>query len=94
MFSQIGTKMTNSDVRNLEPTAVWNHFADLNAVPRASKKEEQVIEFVKSFGERLGLETKVDEMGNIVIRKAASRNGRPNAHRDAISPGYGSSEKR
>ena len=59
-------------VRDLEPKTLWNHFADLNAVPRASKKEEQVIEFAKNFGESLGLETIVDEVGNVIIRKPAS----------------------
>ena len=59
-------------VRELEPTEMWNHFADLNAVPRPSKKEERVIEFAKQFGERLGLETIVDEVGNVIIRKPAS----------------------
>ena len=32
----------NEAIRQLEPTALWNHFADLNAVPRPSKKEERV----------------------------------------------------
>ncbi len=59
-------------VRNLEPKAMWNHFADLNAVPRPSKKEERVIEFIKSFGETLGLPTIVDEVGNVIIKKPAS----------------------
>ena len=45
------------EVRNLEPKALWNHFADLNAVPRPSKKEERVIEFMVNFGKSLGLET-------------------------------------
>ena len=66
------TTSENAEVRMLEPTALWNHFADLNAVPRASKKEERVIEFAKSFGEQLGLETVVDEVGNVIIRKPAS----------------------
>ena len=48
------------NVRDLEPKAVWNHFEDLNAVPRASKKEEEVIAFAKKFGEDLGLPTYVD----------------------------------
>lgn len=61
-----------SDIRNLHPQSMWNHFADLNAVPRASKKEERVIEFMKSFGENLGLDTKVDEVGNIIIKKPAT----------------------
>ncbi len=62
----------NEEVRKQEPTELWNHFADLNAVPRASKKEEQVIEFAKKFGEDLGLETIVDDVGNVIIRKPAS----------------------
>lgn len=60
------------DIRSLEPTAIWNHFADLNAVPRPSKKEERVIAFMKQFGESLGLPTSVDEVGNVIIRKAAT----------------------
>lgn len=59
-------------VRNLEPKAVWNHFADLNAVPRPSKKEERVIEFMRTFGESLGLPTEVDHIGNVFIRKPAT----------------------
>lgn len=61
-----------SDIRNLEPKALWNHFADLNAVPRASKKEQRVIAFMKAFGERLGLPTIVDEVGNVIIKKPAT----------------------
>lgn len=58
-----------NDIRNLEPKALWNHFADLNEVPRPSKKEERVIEFMKAFGEKLGLPTMVDEVGNVIIKK-------------------------
>ncbi|WP_242203698.1 aminoacyl-histidine dipeptidase [Aestuariivivens insulae] len=63
----------NSEIRQLEPKAVWNKFADLNAVPRASKKEERVIAFMKAFGEDLGLETIVDEVGNVIIKKPATK---------------------
>lgn len=59
-------------VRELEPKALWNHFADLNEVPRPSKREEKVIAFMKAFGEKLGLETIVDDVGNVIIRKPAS----------------------
>lgn len=62
----------NKEIRNLEPKVLWNHFSDLNAVPRASKKEERVIAFMKNFGEKLGLETLVDEVGNVIIRKPAT----------------------
>ncbi|MCH3885754.1 aminoacyl-histidine dipeptidase [Tenacibaculum aquimarinum] len=62
----------SSEIRNIEPTIVWNHFADLNAVPRPSKKEERVIEFAVNFGKSLGLETLTDKVGNVIIRKPAS----------------------
>ena len=59
-------------VQNLEPPSLWRHFADLNAVPRPSKKETRVIQFMVSFGESLGLRTQVDDVGNVIIRKPAS----------------------
>jgi dipeptidase D len=62
----------SQDIRNLQPTSLWNRFSDLNAVPRPSKKEERVIQFAKEFGENLGLETKVDGVGNVIIKKPAS----------------------
>jgi dipeptidase D len=62
----------NEAIRNLEPKVLWNKFADLNAVPRPSKKEERVIKFMKDFGESLNLETLEDEVGNVIIRKPAS----------------------
>lgn len=62
----------NSDIKNLEPKAVWKNFADLNAVPRPSKKEERVIQFMVDFGKNLNLQTMVDKVGNVIIRKPAS----------------------
>ena len=59
-------------IRQLEPQALWNNFADLNAVPRGSKKEERVIDFMRRFGESLGLRTTVDTTGNVVIHKPAT----------------------
>ncbi|MCT4624670.1 MAG: aminoacyl-histidine dipeptidase, partial [Schleiferiaceae bacterium] len=62
----------SQEVRSLEPKALWNNFADLNSVPRPSKKEERVIAFIKKFGEDLGLPTVVDHVGNVIIKKPAS----------------------
>ena len=62
----------NEAIRNIEPKEVWNHFTDLNAVPRPSKKEERVIAFMKAFGESLNLPTYVDEVGNVIIKKPAT----------------------
>ena len=63
----------SSEIRALEPKQLWNKFADLNAVPRPSKKEERVIQFMKDFGKDLGLETIEDEVGNVIIRKPATK---------------------
>ncbi len=62
----------NKEIRELEPVAIWKNFADLNEVPRPSKKEKRVIEFMLAFGTSLGLETFKDEVGNVIIRKPAS----------------------
>ncbi len=59
-------------ITHLEPAAIWRNFSALNAVPRPSKKEERVIAFMKNFGQSLGLETKVDETGNVIILKPAT----------------------
>lgn len=59
-------------LEQLEPKSVWQYFEALNAVPRASKKEDQVIGFMLGFGSRLGLETLQDSAGNIIIRKEAT----------------------
>ena len=56
----------------LEPQSVFDCFAQVNQVPRPSKREEKMIEFLRQFGKGLGLETEVDETGNVVIRKAAT----------------------
>lgn len=60
------------EITQIEPQIVWKNFAALNAIPRPSKKEEKVIEFIKNFGENLGLETIVDEVGNVIIKKPAT----------------------
>jgi dipeptidase D len=62
----------SQDIRELEPKAIWNKFADLNAVPRPSKKEERVISFMKDFGAALNLETIQDGVGNVIIKKPAT----------------------
>ncbi|MCL8537012.1 aminoacyl-histidine dipeptidase [Chryseobacterium gallinarum] len=60
------------ELSNIEPQIIWKNFSRLNAVPRPSKKEEKVIAFIKGFGEDLGLETSVDEVGNVIIKKPAT----------------------
>ncbi|MGE8429812.1 MAG: aminoacyl-histidine dipeptidase [Sphingobacterium sp.] len=64
--------MIDNSLDQLEPKAIWKNFAALNAVPRASKKEARVIAFMVDFGKSLGLETSVDEIGNVLIKKPAT----------------------
>ena len=56
----------------LKPKCVFDCFAKVNAVPRPSKKEEQMIAFLMEFGKNLGLETDCDSVGNVIIRKPAT----------------------
>lgn len=62
----------SQEIRNLEPKELWNNFANLNAVPRPSKREERVVAFIKDFGKNLGLEVFEDEVHNMIIRKPAT----------------------
>ena len=62
-----------SPIRKLHPVSIWNHFSDLNSVPRPSKKEERIIDFMVNFGKKLMLETIVDEVGNVIIKKPATK---------------------
>ena len=59
-------------ITELEPKQLWTNFANLNAVPRPSKKEEKVIAFMVAFGKNLGLDTYQDEIGNVIIKKPAT----------------------
>ena len=56
----------------LQPSIVFDCFAEVNKIPRPSKKEEKMIAYLKAFGEGLGLPTKVDETGNVCISKPAT----------------------
>ncbi|WP_139959001.1 aminoacyl-histidine dipeptidase [Flavicella sediminum] len=62
----------NKEIRNTEPKSLWNHFSDINAIPRASKKEERIIAHMVAFGKNLGLETVVDDIQNVIIKKKAT----------------------
>ena len=56
----------------LKPARVFEQFAKINQIPRPSKREEKMIEYLKEFGKSHGLETIVDETGNVLIRKPAT----------------------
>jgi dipeptidase D len=60
-------------VSNIDPQEVWSQFVALNAVPRPSKKEERIAQHMVDFGKKLGLEVLRDEIGNVIIKKTASK---------------------
>ncbi len=62
----------SKDILKLKPESLWKNFYELTQIPRPSKKEEKVRAFLKKFGEDLGLETIVDEIGNVIIKKPAT----------------------
>ncbi len=59
-------------IQDLEPKVVWKNFHALTQIPRPSKHEEKVIEYLYNWGVSHGFETMKDDTGNIVIRAAAT----------------------
>ena len=63
----------NNDILNLQPTAVWKYFYEICQIPRPSKKEEKIIAYLLETGKKLGLDTKRDQVGNVLISKPATK---------------------
>ncbi len=62
----------SKDILNLEPALLWKNFYSLTQIPRPSKHEDKVRDFLYQFGKDLGLETIKDEVGNVIICKPAT----------------------
>lgn len=58
-------------MKNLQPQGVWNNFYSLTQIPRPSGKKDEISQFLANYGRSLGLETIVDQIGNVIIRKPA-----------------------
>ncbi|NVK94615.1 aminoacyl-histidine dipeptidase [Bacteroides sp. L10-4] len=58
--------------KDLKPAGVFHYFEEICQVPRPSKEEEKIIAYLKAFGEKHKLETKVDGAGNVLIKKPAT----------------------
>ena len=61
--------------QDLEPRAIWKHFESLASIPRPSKEEGEVIEWIKKFSEAKGLSWQQDAAGNLVVRRPGSAGG-------------------
>lgn len=62
-----------NSIEKLEPTDVWKYFAEICKVPRPSKKEGKIIEYLLNFGKSHNLDTQRDEVGNVLIKKPATK---------------------
>ena len=62
-----------NDIRKLKPEPLWNYFHEITQIPHPSKKENELVEYMKEFGKKHKLETIVDKTGNVIIRKQATK---------------------
>src|SRR5664279_4494943 len=60
-------------MKTLEPIPIWSFFHEITQIPRPSKKEERIIAYLKDFGGKKKLETKIDAAGNVLIYKPATK---------------------
>ena len=83
-----------NDIRQLEPKPLWGFFHEITQIPRPSKKEKIISEYVVKFAKDHKLETIVDKVGNVIIQKTCNkRNGEPKGCHLSDSSRYGSSEE-
>lgn len=61
------------EISELQPKGLWSSFYSLTQIPRPSKHEDKALAFIEEYGKSLGLESFRDEIGNVVIRKPATR---------------------
>ena len=62
-----------NEILKLQPNHVWKYFNEICQIPHPSKKEEKIIAYLLETGAKMGLETKRDEIGNVLISKPATK---------------------
>ena len=65
--------MSNQILSSLKPSKVWQYFEEICQIPHPSKKEEKIAAYLVDFGKKNNLETLQDEIGNVLIRKPATK---------------------
>jgi dipeptidase D len=63
----------SSRIIDLSPSLLWKHFHELTQIPRPSKHEQRIVAYIQSFGREHNLETMTDKVGNVVIKKPATK---------------------
>ena len=59
-------------IKDIDDLLIWKYFDEITAIPRPSKREGKIREYLENFGRSHGLETLTDEVGNVLIRKPAT----------------------
>jgi dipeptidase D len=59
-------------IKGLKPELVWKYFAEIALIPRCSKHEENIARYILETAKKLGLQSKQDTFGNVVVKKPAS----------------------
>ena len=65
--------MATAEILDINPKNVWKHFYSLTQIPRPTGQMKQVTQFMMDFGQSLHLETIQDKVGNVVIKKPATK---------------------
>lgn len=60
------------EISALQPKEVWAFFEQILAIPRISKQEKKIVAYLEAFAQEKGLNYQVDQVGNVLISKAAS----------------------
>ena len=63
----------STKITDIEPKEVWKYFLEITKIPRPSKKEEKIAQYLMDFAKKHKLEHVKDETGNVLIRKAATK---------------------
>ncbi|MFW6195806.1 MAG: aminoacyl-histidine dipeptidase [Thermoplasmatota archaeon] len=63
-------------MKDLEPKKVWNFFKEISEIPRCSGNEEKIAEYIASIAERNDCDYKIDEVGNVLIKKPGNVEGK------------------
>ena len=59
-------------IKDLKPDLLWTYFDQITKIPRPSKKEEKIVQYLMNFAKVQGLEAKKDEANNVLIKKKAT----------------------
>lgn len=63
----------NSILADLEPKSLFRFFGEILSIPRPSKHEEKMTEYLVNWAKERNLEYVSDEIGNVIIRKGATK---------------------